>query len=182
MIQQENPWKTKTVKEVYNNPWITVEHHEVITPGGSEGIYGKVHMKNYALGIIPLDFDNYTWIVGQYRYTLQKYSWEIPMGGGPVQEDPLISAQRELKEETGLKANSWTKILEIHTSNCVTDEWGAVYLAEEIEEGIQNLDETEEIIVRKLPLLEAVDMVMKGEITDSISIAGLLKLKLILNQ
>ena len=181
MIHQKNPWKTKSVKEVYNNPWITVEHHEVITPTGTNGIYGKVHMKNFAMGIIPLDQDLNTWLVGQYRYTLERYSWEIPMGGGPINEAPLISAKRELKEETGLVASDWTKILEIHTSNCITDEWGEVYLAQGITEGKPDYDDTEDIIVKKIPFHEAVDMVMNGVITDAISIAGILKLKLNLN-
>lgn len=181
MIHEKNPWKTKSVREVYNNPWITVEHHEVITPAGAEGIYGKVHMKNFAMGIIPLDDELNTWLVGQYRYTLERYSWEIPMGGGPIEKDPLVSAKRELQEETGLAASSWTKVLEIHTSNCITDEWGAVYLAEGIIEGTPNFDDTEDILIKKLPFNQAFDMVMNGEITDSISIAGILKLKLILN-
>ena len=128
----ENPWSTVSVKTVYNNPWIEVQHHEVITPSKTEGIYGKVKMKNLALGIIPLDDEMNTWLVGQYRYTIGEYSWEIPMGGGPIDLDPLESAKRELKEETGIEARDWQYLMRIHTSNCVTDEIGLIYVAKEL--------------------------------------------------
>lgn len=171
----ENPWKTQSVKTVYENPWIKLEEHQVITPAGKEGIYGKVHFKNRAMAIVPIDQDGNTWLVGQFRYTLDEYSWEIPMGGGPVDQDLLESAKRELKEETGLSASKWTELMKIHTSNSVTDEWGLIYLAEDLSEGETEFEDTEVLQIKKLPFQEALDMVMKGEITDSISVAGLLK-------
>lgn len=171
----KNPWKTKSKKKIYENPWITLEEHQVVNPSGRDGIYGKVHFKNKALGIIPLDTEGYTWLVGQYRYTLDEYAWEIPMGGGPLSMDILDSAKRELKEETGLTANKWTQIMRIHTSNSVTDEEGLVFLAEELIHGETEFDETEQLQVMRIKLTEAVRMVMEGEITDSISMAGLLK-------
>lgn len=171
----ENPWKTQSVKTVYENPWIKLEEHQVITPAGKEGIYGKVHFKNRAMAIVPIDQDGNTWLVGQFRYTLDEYSWEIPMGGGPIDQDLLESAKRELKEETGLSASKWTELMKIHTSNSVTDEWGLIYLAEELTEGETEFEDTEVLQIKKLPFQEALDMVMKGEITDSISVAGLLK-------
>ncbi|MDN3203396.1 NUDIX domain-containing protein [Algoriphagus sediminis] len=171
----ENPWKTLSKKTEYENPWIRVEEHQVVNPAGKRGIYGKVHFKNYALGIIPIDEDLNTWLIGQFRYTLDGYSWEIPMGGGPEGKDCLESAQRELKEETGLTARSWTEILKIHTSNSATDEVGWVYLAKDLEEGETEFEETEKLAIKKLPLAEAIEMVISGEITDAISIAGLLK-------
>jgi ADP-ribose pyrophosphatase len=173
--QYKNPWKRKSSKLIYQNPWIKLEEDQVIRPNGSEGIYGKVHFKNKALGIIPLDDQNNTWLVGQYRYTLNEYSWEIPMGGVPLGENTLEGAKRELMEETGLIAQKWTKLMRIHTSNSVTDEYGYVYLAEELTQGEMNWDETEELLVKKLPLDEAVKMVSNGTITDAISVAGLLK-------
>lgn len=172
---EENPWTTKSENIVYENAWIQVAHHEVTTPAGKPGIYGKVHFKNKALGIIPVDEDGNTWLVGQYRYPLNEYSWEIPMGGGPAGADILESAQRELKEETGLQAKKWTNIMRIHTSNSVTDEEGFVFLAEDLEQGETEFEETEVLKIRKLPLSEALQMIMDGEITDAISIAGLLK-------
>jgi 8-oxo-dGTP pyrophosphatase MutT (NUDIX family) len=172
----ENPWKTLTTRTVYDNPWIRVDEHDVINPSGGKSLYGKVSFKNKAIGIIPIDDEGNTWLVGQYRYPLNQYSWEIPEGGGPLGIPPLKSAQRELKEETGLTAKRWELILRMHLSNSVTDEEAFIYVAEELEQGEYELEETEaDLVVKKLPLLEAVKMVMTGEITDSISVAALLK-------
>ena len=159
----------------YENQWIRVEEHKVINPSGRPGIYGKVHFKNKALGIIPVDEALNTWLVGQYRYPLDEYSWEIPEGGGLVGIDRLESAKRELKEETGIEAERWEEILRIHTSNSVTDEEGFIYLARNLTFGDTEFEETEKLDVKKIPLREAIRMVMKNEITDSLSLAGLLK-------
>ncbi|RNI31136.1 NUDIX domain-containing protein [Rufibacter latericius] len=177
---EENPWKTLESKPIYSNPWISVREEQVINPGGGRGIYGVVSMKNKAIGIIPIDDEGNTWLVGQYRYTVNEYSWEIPMGGGPVGIDPLESAKRELKEETGFTAAEWTNIGRIHTSNSVTDEEGFIFLAEELTAGETEFEETEDLKIWKLPLHEAVRMAMDSEITDAISIAGLLKAEKIL--
>lgn len=177
---ENNPWQTLESKEIYQNPWIQVEEHQIVNPAGNPGVYGKVHFKNKALGIIPLDQDNNTWIVGQHRYPLDEYSWEIPMGGGPIGVDILESAKRELKEETGLSAGKWTDVMRIHTSNSVTDEEGFVFLAEDLTQGETEFEETEVLLIKKLPFQEVVEMVMNGEITDGISIAGILKVARIL--
>jgi ADP-ribose pyrophosphatase len=181
-MKEHNPWKTLRKKSIYQNPWITVEEHDVINPAGKEGIYGRVSFKNKALGIIPIDEYGNTWLVGQYRYTLEEYSWEIPMGGGPIEEDVLKSAQRELKEETGLSAGKWEKIMRIHTSNSVTDEEGFVYIATQLTYGETEFEDTEQLKIKKLPFSEAIEMVMEGEITDAISVAGLLKAAKLLNK
>ncbi|MEB2780628.1 NUDIX hydrolase [Algoriphagus sp. C2-6-M1] len=178
---EQNPWKTKKINPIYENPWIKVEHHEIINPAGNDGIYGKVHFKNRALGIIPIDKDGNTWLIGQFRYTLDEYTWEIPMGGGYIEKGMLESAKRELKEETGLIAEKWTEIMKIHTSNSVTDEVGFVYLAEELRQGETEFEETEVLKIKKLPFAEVLEMVMNGEITDGISVAGILKTARILN-
>ncbi len=175
ILMADNPWKTERIKTVYDNPWIRVEHHEVINPAGKEGIYGKVHFKNRALAILPIDDQGFTWLVGQYRYSLDEYSWELPMGGGPNELDVLQSAKRELKEETGLTAEKWTMLMKIHTSNSVTDEVGFVYLAENLKEGATEFEDTELLQVKKLHFSEVLDWVMEGRITDSISVAGILK-------
>ncbi|AFL84975.1 NTP pyrophosphohydrolase [Belliella baltica DSM 15883] len=177
----KNPWQTKNSKTIYENAWIKLEHHDVVIPSGKDGVYGKVCFKNKAIGIIPIDKEGNTWLVGQYRYTLNAYSLEIPMGGGPINEDFLDSAKRELKEETGLTAEKWTKIMTIHTSNSVTDEEGFIYLAEELTKGETEFEETEQLEIVKLPLSLAVQKVMEGEITDAISIAGLLKVAKMFN-
>lgn len=178
----KNPWKTISKKFIYSNPWISVEEHQVINPKGGTGIYGQVHFKNKAIGIVPLDNNLDTWLIGQYRYTLEEYSWEIPMGGGPEQEDLIVNAKRELREETGLSAAKWTNILRIHTSNSVTDEEGFVFLAEELTLGETDFDETEDLQIQKIPFLEALEKVVNGEITDAISIAAILKVEKILKQ
>ncbi len=177
----KNPWKKISGKKIYENPWITLEEDQVINPGGGKSIYGKVSFKNYAVGIIPLDENNHTWLVGQWRYSLNEYSWEIPMGGGPKEEKILASAKRELKEETGLTAKSWEELLKMHTSNSVTDEVGFAFVAKDLTEGETAFEETEDLLIRKLPLSEAVQMVMTGEITDSLSMIAILKLSKLLN-
>ena len=171
----KNPWKTVSTKEIYNNPWIHVREDEVINPAGGNGIYGVVSFKNKAIGIIPVDENGFTYLVGQYRYSLNEYSWEIPMGGGPMPQEPLVSAQRELKEETGYTAASWEMIMRIHTSNSVTDEEGFIFLAKELTAGETEFEDTEDLQIRKVHISEAVEMAYDGRITDAISIAGLLK-------
>ncbi|MEM6723516.1 MAG: NUDIX hydrolase, partial [Bacteroidota bacterium] len=106
----ENPWTKLSEALQYDNPWIRITEHQVLNPNGNPGIYGVVHFKNVAIGIVPLDEEYNTWLVGQYRYTLEQYSWEIPEGGGPLGTDPLKSAKRELLEETGITAKEWTNI------------------------------------------------------------------------
>jgi 8-oxo-dGTP pyrophosphatase MutT (NUDIX family) len=171
----DNPWKTLKITPIYDNPWIRLEQHDILNPAGKEGIYGKVHFKNRAMAIIPIDEEGNTWLIGQYRYPLDIYSWEIPMGGGPIGQDLLESAKRELKEETGLKAEKWTELMHIHTSNSVTDELAIAYLAEDLTQGDTEFEETEILQIKKLPFSEALGLVMSGEITDSISVAAILK-------
>lgn len=178
MAQEEinNPWTTLSGELKYENRWINVTEYQVITPGGKNGIYGKVHFKNIGIGIIPVDNQGNTWLVGQYRYTLNEFHWEIPEGGGPLDEDTLAAARRELKEETGMTAGKWTLILRMNPSNSVSDEVAVIYLAEDLEHGESELEDTEaDLKVRKLPLKEAIAMVDRGEVADSMTIMGLLK-------
>lgn len=172
----KNPWTTLSGDVKYDNPWITVTEYQVINPAGGRGIYGKVHFKNKAIGIIPVDKELNTWLVGQFRYTLNQWHWEIPEGGGALDVDPLESAKRELMEETGLIASSWSQIVHLHTSNSVTDEEGHIFLAEDLKEGASAPEETEaDLQVWKLPLRDALGMVLDGKITDSMSVMAILK-------
>lgn len=172
-------WRQLSQTKVYENNWIRVTHEEVRRPNQTEGIYGVVHFKNQAVGVIPLDDEGNTWLVRQSRYTLDAFTWEIPEGGSPEGEDTLHTAQRELEEEVGLKAAQWEELLVMHTSNSVTDERGVVYLARGISAGQQALEDSEDIEVKKLPLSEAIAMAMRGEITDAMSVCALFKLALL---
>lgn len=170
------PWRRVQANAVYDNPWIRVTHEQVVTPAGTDGIYGVVHFKSRALGIIPIDDEGYTWLVRQFRYTLNCHLWEIPMGGGALGDDPLRAAQRELIEETGLRATQWYEIMRLHVSKSVTDEEGIVYVARGLSAGTNTLEHTEaDLETLRLPFADAVQWVMDGRITDVISCAGLLK-------
>lgn len=175
---QNNPWTIQNKRHVYSNAWIEVNEHQVTNPKGKPGIYGTVSFKNLALGIIPVDDSGFTWLVGQWRFPLNAYSWEIPEGGGPLNIDPLKSAKRELKEETGLTAQTWTELSRLHTSNSVCDELGILYLACNLEIGQAEPEDSELLQIKKLHLNDAVEMVMNGEITDSLSQIGILKAKI----
>lgn len=177
-----NPWKTLHTEVKYENPWIRVTESKVLNPAGNPGIYGVVHFKNRAIAIIPLDADNNTWIVGQYRYTLNCYEWEVPEGGCPEGEDPINGAKRELEEEVGLQASDWKMVLETQLSNSVSDEIGYTYVARGLSEVEASPEETEQLHVRKLPFEELVEMVFRGEIRDGLSVASILKVKLMLDR
>ena len=176
-MHEKNPWKILAEKEVYDNPWISLTEYDVINPSGGKGIYGKVHFKNIAIGVLPIDEKGNVWLVGQYRFPVNLYSWELPEGGGPLEHEPLDSAKRELLEETGLKAGSWEKLLEMHLSNSVTDEKAIVYIARNLSQHNAEPEETEDLRVQKLPFETVFQKVMAGEITDSITVAAILKWK-----
>lgn len=175
-----NPWQIQSSKEIYSNPWISLTEFQVLNPAGNKGIYGKVHFKNLAIGIIPVDNEGNTWLVGQYRFPLEAYSWEIPEGGGQVDVSPEESASRELLEETGLTAQKMVCIQKMYLSNSVSDELALIFLATELSAGKADPEETEQLEVIKIPLVEAFARVHSGEITDSMSVAGLLKLELMM--
>ena len=161
---------------VWENDWMGVYEDDVINPGGGRNLYGHIRFKNRAVAIVPLDDDGNTWLVGQDRYTLGEWSWELPMGGAPLDEDPLDAAKRELREETGLTATDWSELMRLHTSNSITDEVGVVFVARKLTQGATEFEETEDLEIRKLPLAEAIAMARSGEITDAISVAALLRM------
>jgi 8-oxo-dGTP pyrophosphatase MutT (NUDIX family) len=179
-LDHKNPWITHDTEVKYENPWIRVSESKVTNPSGGSGIYGVVHYKNRAVGVIPVDAEGCTYLVGQYRYALNTYEWEIPEGGCPAGESLEAAARRELQEETGLVAGTITPILmNLSLSNSVSDERGFLFLAENLSQGDSAPEETEHLTVRHLPLAEAIEMVMRGEITDSMSVAGLLRMALL---
>lgn len=174
--RQDNPWTIKDADVKYENPWIKVQEYDVLNPGGGKGIYGVVEIKNLAVGMIPLSKNMDTWLVRQYRFPLNEWTYEIPEGGCPPSSTPLETAKRELEEETGITASKWTPILEVQTSNCITNELGYVYLAEDLSIGDANPDEDEYLELIKLPIQEALQWVENGKIKDALSVAGLLSL------
>ncbi len=174
---ERNPFQFKSRRFVYENAWIRVREDQVIRPDGKDGIYGVVEFKNRAIGIVALTEEKETYLVGQYRYPLDAYSWEIPEGGGPLQEAPLLAAKRELLEETGLTASRWTDLGISHLSNSVSNEVAQMFLAEGLSQGVSDPEGTEVLQIKKLPFDEAWRMAMSGEITDSLSILGLARAK-----
>lgn len=180
MDTQQSPWQILATAVQYDNKWIRLTEHQVINPNGGKGIYGVVHFKNLAIGVVALDEEFNIYLVGQYRFPLEAFSWEIPEGGGPLGEDPLLSAQRELLEETGLVAEQWEPIVQMHLSNSVSDESGIVYLARGLEQRNAEPEETEQLFIRKIPFEQAYRMVKEHEITDSLSVAAIQKIKLMM--
>jgi len=181
-MENANPWKTIESNKIYENNWIGLTEHQVINPSGGKGIYGEVHFKNIAIGILPLDENLNTWLVGQYRFPIKAYSWEIPEGGGALLGDPLDAAKRELAEETGLVATEWIEIQRMHLSNSVSDELAIIYIAKDLTPGVSSPEETEQLVVKKLPFIDVYNMVINGEITDSMSVAAILKTKILLQE
>jgi len=179
-MEIHGPWKTKNTKTTYESPWIKVNHSEVINPGGKDGTYSTVHFKNLAIGIIPLDEELNTWIVGQYRYPFKKFTWEIPEGGGQIGTPPIDSAKRELLEEVGIKAKKWNLIQELELSNSATDEIAYIFLAQGLSYFEPEPEDDEEITIKKIPFIDFYQMILDGEIVDSLSVAAGLKIKLML--
>lgn len=177
-----NTWKTLSSELIYESPWIAVHKHQTINPAGNPAIYSVVKFKNKAIGVVPLSNDGHTWLVGQWRYPLNQYSWEIPEGGGPLGEEPLETAIRELKEETGIVAKHFQEIMQMHLSNSATDEHAFVFLATDLSFEEAEPEESEDLKLKKVHINEAFDMVMKGEITDAISVAAIFKVKYLLEK
>ena len=173
-----NPWTRRARTVAYQNPWIVVYHDDVLRPDGRPGIYGVVHFRNRAVGVVALDEKDRVLLVGQYRYTLDVYSWELPEGGAPEGEDPEAAARRELLEETGYSAECWQPILRAHLSNSVSDEEAVCFLATGLSAGAACPEGTEELRVRWVPFAEALAMTADGRITDALSVLGLQRVAL----
>jgi len=182
MNSAPSPWTNKSSEVKYENPWIKVIENKVINPAGNDGIYGVVHFKGHAIAIIPLDENYNTWIVGQYRYPLDSYEWEIPEGGCPEGTSPLETAKRELHEEVGLKAEKYEMILEMQLSNSTTDEVSYTYVAKGLSYIGEEPEEDEQLAIKKIPFEEVFQMVMRGEIRDGLSVASVLKAKMLIDR
>jgi 8-oxo-dGTP pyrophosphatase MutT (NUDIX family) len=177
-IATSGPWTRHARRVVYENPWIVVWHDEVTRPDGGPGIYGVVHFRNAASGVVVLDDSDRLLLVGQHRYTLDAYSWEIPEGGVAPAEDPLDGIRRELREETGVEASEWVEIGRYALSNSITDELGRVWLATGLSHGPAAPEPTEDLTVAWVPFDEALAMTVDGRITDAVSIIGIQRVAL----
>jgi 8-oxo-dGTP pyrophosphatase MutT (NUDIX family) len=175
--ETKNPWTIVSTRNVYDNKWISVREDAVIQPDGEQGIYGVVHFKNIAIGVLAVE-DECIYLVGQYRYPLERYSWEIPEGGCAEGEDPLDAARRELEEETGLRAKIWRKLGETYLSNSVSDELAVWYVATELTRGERHPEGSEQLEVRRVPFADALRMAMSGEINDAISQLAIMQFQL----
>jgi 8-oxo-dGTP pyrophosphatase MutT (NUDIX family) len=181
-MEEKNSWTTLNEEIKFDTPWIKVTKYDVLNPAGNKGIYGVVSFKNLAVGVLPIDKNGNTWLVGQWRYPLKQYSWEIPEGGCPLGTSPLDTAKRELKEETGLVAKNYFDLGTLHTSNSVCDEYGYLYLATDIEEHNAEPEDSEDLQIKKIPFTDAYKMVMEGKITDSLSVIAILKTKIFIDE
>lgn len=179
---EKNPWFVKESITKYDNPWIKVVEHQVISPANKDGIYGVVEFKNKAVAIVPLDEHNNTWLVGQFRFPMNTYEWEVPEGGSPADETPLETAQRELAEEVGLVAEEYELVQEVQLSNCTTNEIGFIFVARRLKEVAQKFDETEVLQIKKLPFAEVYEMATAGKIKDNFSLTAIYRVKLLLDQ
>ena len=170
---EQNPWKTLSTRAIYKNPWIAVREDKVITPGGKEGIYGVVETRA-ATGVIAVTPELEVFMVGQYRYPVNEYSWEIVEGGSDIGEDPATAAKRELKEEAGVISSEFIQLgPEVHLSNCFSSEKAFFYLARGLTLVESEPESTEVLQVKKIPLVECLKMAERGEIKDAMSIIGL---------
>jgi 8-oxo-dGTP pyrophosphatase MutT (NUDIX family) len=170
-----NPWTVKAASVPFRNDWFHVDKNDVIRPDGSPGEYTVVRVRRLAVGVLPIEADGSVHLVGQWRFPLGRYSWEIPEGGGEPGEAPLACAKRELEEEAGLCAAVWTPILEMDLSNSLTDERGIIFLATGLQTGQKQPEVTEVLRHRRVPFLELLQRVLDGRIRDSLTVAAALR-------
>ncbi len=171
------PWKAGDERVVFESNWISVTEQTATAPTGNPARYGLVRFKNIAIAVLPIHDDGTVTLVGQHRFPLGDYTWELPEGGSPMGEDPLDGAKRELAEETGLVAAEWREIMRAQLSNSITDERMIGYLALGLSEGPHPhaADDTEAIALVRAPFREALDAAMAGHLQDMLTVAMLLR-------
>lgn len=179
-MKEKNPWKTLKSEYIFESPWIKLRKDQVLNPAGKNGQYTVTEFKKWAVGVIPLDENENTWIVGQWRYPFNKFTWEIPEGGGDKAFSPLEAGKRELLEETGIEAKEWDLILEMDLSNSATDEQAYIFVARQLNFYSPKPDEDEQLTIKKIPFKHLFNEVIEGKHLDSLTVAGVLKLGFLL--
>ena len=170
-----DPWRVKGVRRSFENNWFHIDEHDVIHPGGAPGVYGVICVRRVAVGVLPIEEDGTVHLVGQWRFPLGRYSWEMPEGGAEPGEPPLECARRELAEETGLRADRMEPILEMDLSNSLSNERAVIYLATELSQGVAQPEPTEVLKRRRAPFRDVLERVVDGRIRDSMTVAGILR-------
>ena len=173
------PWTRRSRRTAYRNAWVTIWHDEVTRPDGKPGIYGVVHFANLAAGVLVLDEADRVLLVGQHRYALDAWSWEIPEGGVPAGETALDGARRELLEETGVQAADWRELARVHLSNSVSDELAVLFVATGLSHGVATPDGTEALEIRWLLFGEVLAMTLDGRISDAMTVVAVERLALL---
>jgi 8-oxo-dGTP pyrophosphatase MutT (NUDIX family) len=173
------PWTRHGRRTAYENAWITIWHDDVTRPDGAPGVYGVVHFANRAAGVLVLDDEDRVLLVGQHRYALDAYSWEIPEGGVPEGESAEAGARRELLEETGVEASDWRELARIHLSNSVSDELAILFVATGLSHGDATPDGTEQLVIRWPPFADVLAMTLDGRITDAMTVVAVERLALL---
>jgi len=175
LVPHGKPWTRSNGRTPFENPWLAVREFDATAPTGRPATYGMIHFKHLAIAVLPLHEDGTVTLVGQNRFAFEDYSWELPEGGGKLDVDPLDSAKRELREETGLEAAQWRKVLEGQLSNSLTDELAFGFLATGLTQTETEPDETEDIALARVPFGEALEVATAGYIKDVLTVAMLLR-------
>jgi 8-oxo-dGTP pyrophosphatase MutT (NUDIX family) len=174
MPDQSNPWETLSSRRFYESRYVDVDQDEVRHRSGKVHPYTALRFRIYGIAVLPILADGSTYLIGQYRYLSQRYTWELPRGSGPKGIDPLETAQRELKEETGAVAGQWLEVLRLMVSPGITDEMAPCFVAWDLDQGMADPDPQESLAIRQLSFPEAVAAVLDGTICDAASVATIL--------
>jgi 8-oxo-dGTP pyrophosphatase MutT (NUDIX family) len=173
-LKQANPWTTKSSRIAYQNRWIRVREDRVIRPDGQPGVYGVVEVPP-SVGIVAINQKDHVVLVGQWRYTLNRYVWEIPRGGSDGHPDLMAVAQRELVEEAGVEAEHWQSLGTVDVCTGVTTDVQHLFLATSLRSSEAHHDAEEQIDVDWHPFEHVLEMTMAGQITEVCSVAAILK-------
>jgi len=170
-LPKPSPWRNDSEETLFENPWLRLTRHDATAPTGLAADYVVMRPKNVATGVLPIHDDGTVTLVGQQRFALANYSWEMPEGGAPMGEDPFDGVRRELAEEAGLAAEHWRPALTMELSNSVTDEIAMTWLAWGLSPVPVAPDPTEVIAVVRVPFVDLLDEIGRGTVRDAMTVA-----------